>query len=149
FKVKLTRGFWLGKYEVTQSEYQQVMGANPSMFSAGGPGRSSLKGLDSAQFPVERVLWKDALEFCQKFTEQERAAGRLPREWEYTLPTEAQWEYACRAGTTTVYSFGDSLNGDNANCNGTRPHGIETKGRFLKRTTNVGSYDPNNWGLHD
>jgi formylglycine-generating enzyme required for sulfatase activity len=148
-KVKLTRGFWLGKYEVMQSEYQQVMGANPSMFSAGGPGRSSLKGLDSAKFPVERVLWEDALEFCQKFTEQERKAGRLPREWEYTLPTEAQWEYACRAGTTTVYSFGDSLNGDSANCNGTRPHGTETKGKFLKRAATVGSYDPNNWGLHD
>ena len=85
-QVTLTRGYWMGKYEVTQAQYEAIMGKNPSYF----------KGAD---LPVEQVTWYDAMTFCAKLTEQERAAGRLPEGYEYTLPTESQWEYACRAGT--------------------------------------------------
>ena len=92
-RVTLTRGFWLGKTEVTQGQYEALMGSNPSKFT--NAGRNA---------PVEQVSWDDAMEFCRKLTEQERAAGRLPDGYAYTLPTEAQWEYACRAGTAGAYS---------------------------------------------
>ena len=93
--VTLTQGFWLGRYEVTQREYQAVRGVNPS-FSKGD------------NLPVENVSWNDAVAYCQERTQQERAAGTLPEGWAYRLPTEAEWEYACRAGTTSRFSFGDS-----------------------------------------
>ena len=95
-EVTLTEGYWLGKYEVTQAQYQAVMGKNPSYF----------KGDD---LPVECVSWDDAANFCAKLTEIERAAGRLPAGYEYVLPTEAQWEYACRAGTTSALNNGEDL----------------------------------------
>jgi len=100
-EVTLTGGFWLGKYEVTQEEWQQVMGTVPWKsefleYVNQGP-----------NFPAMHVTWNDAVAFCRKLTNQERGAGRLPADWEFTLPTEAQWEYACRAGTTTTFSFGD------------------------------------------
>ena len=117
-EVTLTRGFWLGKYEVTQREYQRIMGENPSCFSAQGEGAKDLAGPDTARLPVEQVSWEDAIEFCEKLTQQERKAGRLPAGWIYTLPTEAQWEYACRAGTTTKYSFGDKLERRRRECRG-------------------------------
>jgi formylglycine-generating enzyme required for sulfatase activity len=77
--VRITRGYWLGKYEVTQAEYEAVMGSNPSHF----------KGQRN---PVETVSWNDAVAFCGKLTERERGAGRLPAGYEYRLPTEAEWE---------------------------------------------------------
>ena len=102
-QVTLTNGFWLGKHEVTQAQWEQVMGSNPSNF----------KG---ANRPVETVSWNDVTSFCEKLTEQERTAGRLPVGMAYQLPTEAQWEYACRAGTTTAYSWGEWHHGlDHAN----------------------------------
>jgi formylglycine-generating enzyme required for sulfatase activity len=88
--VALTRGFWLGATEVTQSQWQAVMVNNPSHF----------KGTNLL---VEQVSWSEAMEFCRKLTERERLAGRLPEGYIYTLPTEAQWEYACLAGTTGYY----------------------------------------------
>ncbi|MGB4709821.1 MAG: SUMF1/EgtB/PvdO family nonheme iron enzyme [Fuerstiella sp.] len=136
--VTLTRGFWMGKYEVTQAQYEALIGDNPS----------ENKG---ESLPVEKVAWNEAKKFCQKFTELERKAGRLPKGWEYRLPTEAQWEYACRAGTTLVWdddkdlvypsTFGNDLIelGDYAwyseNSDGT-PHA-------------VGQKKPNAWGLCD
>ncbi len=93
-KVTISRGFWMSKYEVTQAEYKAVMGNNPSYF----------KGNNK---PVGKVSWNDAVAYCAKLTEQEKAAGRLPGGYEYRLPTEAEWEYACRAGTTTRFIFGD------------------------------------------
>ena len=145
----LSTGFWLGVYEVTQGEYARIMGHNPSRFSAQGEAHQAVAGHDTDRFPVERVSWDDALEFCRKLTDQERVAGRLASGWEYTLPTDAQWEYACRAATTTAYSFGNQLNGNEANCNGNYPYGTDARGPFLERTTTAGSYQANAWGLYD
>ncbi|MBR6059322.1 MAG: SUMF1/EgtB/PvdO family nonheme iron enzyme [Victivallales bacterium] len=135
-KVTLTKDFWLGRCPVTQGQYEAVMGNNPSYFKKGG------------DYPVETVSWHDAMAFCKKVTEQERGAGRLPAGYEFTLPTEAQWEYACRAGTSTPFSFGSTLNGDKANCDGNYPYGMG-KGKYLACTTAVGGYAPNAWGLYD
>jgi formylglycine-generating enzyme required for sulfatase activity len=91
-RVALTDGFWLAKTEITQAQYETVTGQNPSSFKAAGK-----------DAPVERVSWTDAMAFCAKLNERERAAGRLPKDYAFTLPTEAQWEYAYRAGTTGEY----------------------------------------------
>jgi formylglycine-generating enzyme required for sulfatase activity len=124
-KVTLTKGFYLGKYEVTQAQWERVMGNNPSNF----------KGADR---PVEEVSWNDAVEFCKKLTEMEKKAGRVPQGMSYQLPTEAQWEYACRAGTSTMYSWGDSISSSNANYD-----------ENVDETTPVGKYPANPWGFHD
>jgi formylglycine-generating enzyme required for sulfatase activity len=124
-QVTLTKGFYLGKHEVTQAQWERVMGSNPSKF----------KGADR---PVEEVSWDDAVEFCKKLTEMEKKAGRVPEGMAYQLPTEAQWEYACRAGTTTAFSFGESLTSRQANIRG-----------GPGETTPVGNYPANPWGFHD
>ena len=126
--VTLTHGFWLGKHEVTQAQWQSIMGTTPSKFK--GP-----------NLPVETVSWDEAVSFCKKLTEREKKAGRLPAGWAYALPTEAQWEYACRAGTRTAYSFGNAITEKQANFKGTNDN--------IKKTTPVGSYGPNAWGFHD
>ncbi|MDE0577814.1 MAG: formylglycine-generating enzyme family protein, partial [Opitutales bacterium] len=123
--VTLTEGYWLGKREVTQAQWEKVMGSNPSRF----------KGVNR---PVETVTWDDVTSFCEKLTELESKAGRLPAGMAYQLPTEAQWEYACRAGTTTAFSFGDVLTAKDANF-----------GRNMGETTDVGKYPANPWGFHD
>lgn len=127
-RVILTHGFWIGKYEVTQAQWESVMKKNPSDF----------KGSDR---PVESVSWKD----CQEFVRTINADGHVT----VSLPTEAQWEYACRAGTITPYDFGLSLNGDKANCNGNYPCGNSVVGIYRGETVPVGSYLPNAWGLFD
>ncbi len=132
-RVTLTKDFYMGKYEVTQEQWEAVMGNNPSYF----------KG---AKRPVEQVSWNDAQEFIKKLNAQDDVKRNGMK---FRLPTEAEWEYACRAGTTTAYSWGNTLNGDKANCNGNYPCGTELKGTYLKRTTDVGSYAPNAWGLYD
>ena len=145
--VTLSRGFWLGKYEVTQREYEEVMGVNLSYF----------KG--ELDLPVEGVYWNEATNYCGKLTARELAAGRLPEGYEYRLPTEAQWEYACRAGTTTRFGYGDDADcarlGDYAwyweNSFATaKPPGNswESSGRFYS-THPVGQKLPNAWGLYD
>jgi len=123
--VTLTKGFYLGQYEVTQTQWEKVMGDNPSHF----------KG---ANRPVEKVSWTEVTSFCEKLTEMEREAGRLPAGMAYQLPTEAQWEYACRAGTKTAFFFGDSLTFGQANIRG-----------GPGETTDVGKYPANEWGFHD
>jgi len=140
-KVKLTKGFFIGIHDVTQWEYEQVMGHNPSYFSAKGGGKSVIGVRDTARFPVDNVSWNDAVEFCHRLSEDDR--------WKYRLPTEAEWEYACRAQKRTAFYFGNALNGDRANCNGNDPFGMNQKGKFLKRTAQVGSYPPNGFGLFD
>ena len=125
YAVTLTDGYWLGKYEVTQDQWERVTGSNPSSYKGGGR-------------PVDSVAVTEVTSFCDKLTELERKAGRLPAGMAYQLPTEAQWEYACRAGTTTAYSFGAELTSDQANIRG-GPGG----------TTDVGKYPANGWGFHD
>jgi formylglycine-generating enzyme required for sulfatase activity len=123
----------MGATEVTQAQWQKVMGNNPSEFKGD-------------QLPVETVSWDQAVEFCKRLSEmpEEKKAGR-----KYRLPTEAEWEYACRAGTTTPFHFGSQLNGRQANCDGTKPYGTETKGPYLEKTSPVGTYPANAWGLYD
>lgn len=124
-KVTLTQGFWLGRTEVTQAQYQAITGSNPSSFQAVGPNA-----------PVEHVSWIDAMKACALLTERERAAGRLPAGYEFTLPTEAQWEYACRAGTTGDYARDPASSAwfDLNSAGSTHP--VATKA-------------PNPWGLYD
>ena len=145
-KVRITKPFYLGVYEVTQAEYERVMGTNPSDFSKNGDNSDAVKDMDTSRFPVEDVSWEGAVEFCRKLSElpEEKAGGRI-----YRLPTEAEWEYACRAGTTTPFHFGSQLNGQEANCDGNYPYGTSTEGPDLGRTTTVGSYAANAFGLYD
>ena len=134
-QVTLTQDYWLGKYEVTQAQYQAVMGTNPS----------KVKGDD---LPVERVSWNDATNFCAKLTASEKAAGRLPEGYAYTLPTETQWEYACRAGTTTALNSGKDLS-DKEQCPEMDEVGWYKYNRGDLYTHPVGQKQPNAWGLYD
>ena len=145
-RVRISQPFYLGVYEVSQSQYERVMGTNPSAFSRHGMFEERVKGLDTSDCPVEKVSWIDAQAFCTKLSAMngEQAAGRR-----YRLPTEAEWEYACRAGTKTKFHFGDLLNGDKANVNGQYPEGTTTKGPYLGRTASVGRYGVNAFGLYD
>jgi formylglycine-generating enzyme required for sulfatase activity len=147
-EVEITRPFFLGVYEVTQEQYKKVIGTNPSYHSATGGGRQGVKGMDTRSFPVENVSWAETVTFCTKLTAlaRERAAGR-----KYRLPTEAEWEYACRAGAKTYnpFAFGKTLSSRQANFNGNSPWGDSPRGPNLGRPTKVGSYKPNGWGLYD
>jgi formylglycine-generating enzyme required for sulfatase activity len=137
-EVTLTRGFWTGKYEVTQGQWRRVVGAFPGAFSAG----------EGADFPVYTIHFAEAEGFCEKLTELAHASGELPANWVFRLPTEAQWEYACRAGTTTATAFGDQLSSHQANFQG-KPYNGAQEGPSLGRAARVGSYPANPWGLHD
>ncbi|MBE6402031.1 MAG: formylglycine-generating enzyme family protein [Verrucomicrobia bacterium] len=122
------RNYAFGKYEVTQKEYESVMGRNPSRFKGGN-------------LPVEQVSWNDAVEFCKKLTERERALGRISADQEYRLPTEEEWEHACRAGTTTKYYTGDT-EADLARAGWYRRNSDG-------KTHPVGQKVPNAFGLYD
>jgi formylglycine-generating enzyme required for sulfatase activity len=142
--VRISKDFYLGKYPVTQEQYQAITGINPSWFCASGKRAEKVAGQDTRQFPVEMVSWDDAMAFCEKLSQR---TGK-----NVVLPTEAEWEYACRGGTTTAYYFGNALNGAQANCDGNYPFGTTTKGPYLERTSRVGSYEceyPHPWGLCD
>ncbi len=128
-EVTISKPFYMGKYPVTQGQWQQVMGNNPSYF----------KG--DKLLPVENVSWNETQAFCLKLKEITHAP--------FGNPTEAQWEYACRAGTTTPFHFGSELNGSQANCDGRRPYGTDTYGPNLEKTSSVGKYLANAWGLYD
>ena len=136
-EVTLTRGFWMGKYEVTQGQWKRIAGAIPVVLNAG-------QGDD---FPVYGITFGEAEEFCRKLTKEARAAGELPADWEFRLPTEAQWEYACRAGTTTAFSTGATLTAAQANIG--KPYSGIPTGVPGSAATKVGSYPANAWGLHD
>jgi formylglycine-generating enzyme required for sulfatase activity len=141
-RVTLSQPFWLGRTEVTQAQWAAVMGVKPPPTGSGwqlvealtsGSGASHFKG---GNLPVENKTWNDAMVFCQRLTEREREAGRLPAGYEFSLPTEAQWEYACRAGTT-----------------GDRPGDLNAmawfNGNSGATTHPVGMKQPNAWGLFD
>jgi uncharacterized protein (TIGR02996 family) len=137
-QVRLTRSFHLGVHAVTQEQFERVMGDNPSHFTpqrGGGPNH-----------PVECVSWHQAVEFCRRLSElpKEKAAGRV-----YRLPTEAEWEHACRAGTTTPFHCGTKLTRQDATYDGNYPHHRSPRGNYLDRTTPVGLYPPNAFGLYD
>ena len=132
-QVTLTKGFWMLESEVTQEMWESVTGNNPSHF----------KG--NSKLPVEMVSWEDCQESIRKFN----ALNMAPAGYRFSLPTEAQWEYACRAGTTTPFHFGSVLNGDKANCRGNYPYGTSTNGPYVEKTTVTGSYPANAWGLYD
>lgn len=133
-QVTISRPFWIGRYEVTQAEYLAVMGVNPSANTG------------SLQNPVERVTAQDAEVFCAALSVIEQAAGRLPAGYEFRLPTEAEWEYCCRAGTTTEFAYGPALLCSQAAINAS---GLPSSYCNLQQTVPVGSYAPNPWGLYD
>lgn len=120
--------FFIGRFAVTQEQYQQVMDDNPSEFK-------------EAKHPVHNVSWHHAEDFCEKLRQR---TGR-----EYRLPSEAEWEYACRAGTTTPFHFGETITGKLANYNSSAKYASELTGEHLKKTTPVGSFPPNAFGLYD
>lgn len=132
--ASVTRGYWLGRCEITQGEWKQIMGT--------GPWEDKLETNVGDDFPATWVSWDDAMDFCRKMTEREHAFGRISADWEFTLPTEAQWERSCRAGTDTTFCYGDdeSTLGEYAwfikNNNDGRAHRVAQK-------------KPNAWGLYD
>ncbi|MBO4797072.1 MAG: SUMF1/EgtB/PvdO family nonheme iron enzyme, partial [Verrucomicrobia bacterium] len=137
-QVTLTQGYWIGKYQVTIEQYRAIMGNDPS-------------GQTIMDMPVGNVTWNDATNFCAILTEIERAAGRLPEGYKYTLPTEAQWEYACRAGTTTAFNNGKDATSDWGSC----PN-MDEVGWYYSNSWSVGldaqpvgQKLPNAWGLYD
>ncbi len=139
-QVTLTKGFWLGQHEVTQAEWQRLMETTP------WSGKEYVKEGDD--YPATNVSWDDATKFCEKLTEMERSAGRLPEGWKYTLPTEAQWEYACRAGTKSRFSFGDDESdlSDYAWWGGIVGNGNAKNEQYAHL---VGQKRANPWGLFD
>jgi formylglycine-generating enzyme required for sulfatase activity len=120
--------FYMGKYPITQAQYRSIMGDNAGL----GVG---------ADYPIEKISWHDAIEFCTKLSQ---LTGKT-----YTLPSEAQWEYACRAGTNTAFHFGDTITPNLANYNGDFPYGGAPRGENRDRATPVGTFPPNTFGLYD
>jgi formylglycine-generating enzyme required for sulfatase activity len=139
--VTLTRGLWMAKFEVTQADWRRVVGAYPDRPPTPQFG-------EGVSMPMYWVNHFEAAGFCDRATTLAQANGELPPAWRFTLPTEAQWEYGCRAGTTTATSFGDHLGLDDANMNG-EPLGVGRRRSAPMRATPVGQYSANAWGLHD
>ena len=130
--VTLTKSFWLLETEVTQALWQAVMGENPSRFKGD-------------ELPVESASWDD----CAKFVAKLNEGGLAPEGMAFDFPTEAEWEYACRARTKTIYNFGDEFSWDKANSGGGVATGVPKEGESPKKTTPVKSYPPNAWGFYD
>jgi len=141
--VYISKAFYMSATQVTQAQWQEVMGNNPSWFCKTGGGRDKVKGMDTSEFPVEQVSWNDTQEFLKKLSEKEGM--------NYHLPSEAQWEYACRANSPEyqVFHYGNTLSSHQANFNGNYPYGGVSKGPYMERTCKVGSYEPNAWGFYD
>jgi formylglycine-generating enzyme required for sulfatase activity len=130
-RVTIPRGFWLGRHEVTQAEFQRVMGANPSINTG-----------DAAR-PVERITWYEAMDYCTRLTRASEVEGLLPTNHVFRLPTEAEWEYACRAGTQTRFSNGDDLGEIDL------PRFAWFARNSESMTHRVGGKEPNPWGAFD
>ena len=133
-EVVITKPFYMGVYEVTQGQFQRLMGKNNAWFK------------ESQDHPAEQVRSSEAVDFCNRMSEMapELEAGR-----KYRLPSTAEWEYACRAGAAGPFSKGKALSATDANFNGNHPYGGAPKGPYLQKTTRVGAYAPNAWGLYD
>jgi formylglycine-generating enzyme required for sulfatase activity len=155
-KTEIKENFEMAVHTVTQGQWQALMGKNPSWFSRDGGGKDKVKDIkdeDLKHFPVENVSWDDCQEFIKKLNEQEKGKG-----WVYRLPSEAEWEYACRGGATSAeecsYHFyfakpTNDLSSKEANFNGNFPFGKADMGPNLERTTKVGSYASNKLGVYD
>jgi uncharacterized protein (TIGR02996 family) len=155
-QVEIPHDFYIGVYPVTREQWRAVMGNNPSWFSRAGGGKHAVKNIteaDRRQFPVECVSWDDVQQFLQELNAGEKDSG-----WTYRLPTEAEWEYACRGGACSKKdcSFDfyfdqptNDLSSTQANFNGRHPAGKAPKGPYLVRTSKVGSYKPNRLGIYD
>lgn len=155
-EVELTEPFLMGETEVTQAQWKAVMKTSTAeqVASKDGPLGRGANLVDEASAtgpdqPMCFVNWADALRFCEQLTELDREAGVIDEGFKYSLPTEAQWEYACRAGTTTVFAFGDTLTSDQANFFGKMPYGVDEEGEYREKTTVVKTFKPNAWGLYD
>lgn len=137
-EVTLTRGYWAGVHEVTQASFREIMDQMPADFVG-------------AERPVDTVTWGEASTFCQMLTKREREAGRLPEGYVYRLPTEAEWEYAARAGTTTPFHFGKTADTTSGNFRGMYPRGLYDGQRVTESygTEPVGTYSANAYGLYD
>ena len=145
-EVRITKPFHIAAFEVTQKQYERIMGANPSFFTRNGVAKLKLKTKDTHQYPIEDVTWHQAVEFCKKLSE---TADEKARKFTYRLPTEAEWEYACRGGTRTALHYGDAVSSYEANFNGVAPLGNARRGYFLAAPWTVGGYKANAFGLFD
>jgi len=155
-KTEIKEDFEIAIHTVTQSQWQEVMGNNPCSFSRDGEGKDKVKDIkdeDLKHFPVENVSWTDAQEFIKKLNEKEKGKG-----YQYRLPSEVEWEYACRGGATSEEECSyhcyfakptNDLSSKEANFHGDHPFGKGARGPNLGRTTKVGSYAPNKVGLYD
>jgi len=155
-KVTISNDFWIGSTEVTQGQWAAVTGMTLDKLiktKIGALGRGAkLKNYPSAigeDQPMCFVNYADVLEFCSKLTEKEKSSGKLPDGFKYSIPTEAQWEYVARAGSTTVFAFGDSLTGKQACFYGLKPYNSEVKVDYQEKTSAVASFKPNAWGIYD
>jgi len=168
-RVRIATPFYMAKFETTQAQFQRVLGRNNSSHSPTGRYKQAFRDVKTGDFPVEQVTWYDCIEFCNSLSQKEgqsacyelsdvqrdtdrsikQAKVRIISGTGYRLPSEAEWEYACRAGTKTLFPFGNELDGAKANVNGKLPFGTQVKGPALDRPCSVGTFVPNQFGLYD